>query len=110
MLKKHIFKANRGEGKTKWLVERALNAQDNNLTPIYIGSADRYDLFCRVYEGFTHHKCMIEYHHKDIPLYHHSAHCLLTDELMGEIHNIPFIGPACEGDWYITMSAEDFEN
>ena len=109
MLRKHIFKANRGEGKTKWLVERALEAEDSGLTTIYIGSVTGYNIFSQVYEGLTHHKCKVEYHHGDCPLYPSISHCLFTDELMHEIHHLPFIGPACSGDWYITMSAEDFE-
>lgn len=108
MIRKHIFKANRGEGKTRWLVDKALDAIDNNIEPIYVGSREGYDNFCRFYEGFTNHKCKVNYHHAENPLYPNISHCLLTDELMYEIHCIPYIGPSCQGDWYITMSSEDF--
>ena len=32
-----IFKANRGEGKTKWLVERAIEAKEAGYELIYVG-------------------------------------------------------------------------
>ena len=111
MLKKHIFKANRGEGKTKWLVNKALDAEEKALEPLYLGSATSYEIFCHTYEGLTHHKCKIKRVDRTEPLNINLNYCLLTDEMMSQIYQIPYVNSnMTEGDWYITMSSEDFES
>ena len=110
MLNKHIFKANRGEGKTKWLVARALDAEEKSLEVLYLGSAASYESFCHIYEGLTHHKCKVKRVDKAETLDNHLNYCLLTDEMMSQIYYIPYMNSnMIEGDWYITISSEDFE-
>ena len=108
MLKKHIFKANRGEGKTKWLVERALDAEDAGIKVTYLGSFDRYEHFRRVYETISHHNCSITCVGKPGVIIDNCNQSYLTDEFMDEFDKLPNIQRITTGNWYITMSAEDF--
>lgn len=109
MLNKHIFKANRGEGKTRWLVDRALEAEDAGLKVIYLGSFDRYDHFRRLYESISHHNCSIIRVGKPGVIIDNSDQFYITDEFMEEFDKLPDIQRITTGNWFITMSAEDFE-
>lgn len=118
MLIKRIHKAFRGEGKTNWLVENAIDASiivrdnvadGNESVPLfYVGSLNRYDNFCRVYENTMHHKCQIPIWDLSSMEGCHYA-ILFTDDLMDEFEYLPKNLPE-GGLWYITMSAEDFTN
>lgn len=115
MMDKKIFKGNRGEGKTKWLVERAIDVMvkcdqgqiDRDEVDIfYIGDYATYANFCETYRSIMYTKCPIErWDHSDMNGCHNVI--LFTDELMYNINCIPSNLPI-EGTWYITMDAEDF--
>ena len=110
---KRIYKGYRGEGKTKWLVENAIDsvvisAQNNDETTnlFYIGDIATYNNFVRTYEDIMHTKCPIErWDHKDMRGCNNAI--LFTDELMDNMNYIPCDIPE-GGIWYITMSSEDF--
>ena len=115
MLIKRIYKSNRGEGKTKWLVENAIDVVTRcnkaltdveDLNIYYVGSLHAYDNFCKMYREIMHTKCPISrWDHDDMRGC--DAAILFTDELMNDIQLIPYHLPE-GGTWYITMSAEDF--
>ena len=113
MLIKRIYRGNRGEGKTKWLVENAIdtvviaNANEDEDTKIfYIGDYATYDNFRRSYEDIMHTKCPIErWEHKDMRGC--DTAILFTDELMYNMNCIPSDLPN-DGIWFITMDAVDF--
>ena len=112
---KKIFKGNRGEGKTKWLVDRAIDTvikfdQDildaSEVQVFYIGDYATYSNFVRKYEEVMHTKCPIErWEHSDMNGCHNAI--LFTDELIYNMPCVPSNLPT-EGVWYITMDAEDF--
>ena len=113
---KRIYKGFRGEGKTKWLVENAIDtvvsistvAEVDATSIFYLGSAPRYDRFKKMYEDMMHTPCPItRWDHDDMRGC--DAAILFTDELMDEINCIPSSLPT-NGVWFITMSAEDFTN
>ena len=109
MLNKHIFKANAGEGKTRWLVEKALQAQDEGVIHIaYAGSLKGYINFSEVYEAQAHHKCNIPHISIDDGMQPGIKSAILTDDLINEVNYLPRISEFAEGDWYITMPAEMF--
>ena len=110
MLNKHLFKANRGEGKTKWLVERALEAEDHAMYHYYLGSKSSYDSFCYQYEAQMHKKCPIQHWPSDQIIYPAGYMILYSDELLDALNYLPIISNAVEGEWFITISGEDFIN
>lgn len=115
MLIKRIYRGNRGEGKTKWLVENAIDSvvisgqhKDETTKLFYIGDVATYDNFVRTYENAMHTKCPIErWDHKDMRGC--DSAILFTDELMYNISCIPDDLPS-SGIWFITMDNIDFVN
>ena len=109
MLKKHIFKANRGEGKTRWLVDRAIEYQDDTMHQYYLGSITGYNNFCAQYEAQMHKKCPIQHWASSNIMYTTGYLICYSDDLLDSFKHFPIMSNAIEGDWFITMSAEDFE-
>lgn len=105
-----IFRANRGEGKTKWLADRAKECADAGRKLYYVGNKTSFDSVKRVYEGTYYEKCPIEYGDAN---YVTRDYCFFTDEFMINAINLAnfkqfIVENGCE--WYITMSKEDFVN
>ena len=112
MLNKHIYKAGPGEGKTRWLVENAIDATivagSCGVELYYIGSPENYQRFQKLYEEIMHSICPIElWKHKDMVGCDEAL--LFTDDLMHELNWIP-LGLPEVGTWYITMDSRDFYN
>ena len=105
-----IFRANRGEGKTKWLAERIKECAEAGRKLYYVGNTLSFDSVKRVYEVMYYEKCPIEHGDwNDVD----RDYCFFTDELLDNTRVVvewkPFIVEnGCE--WYITMSKEDFVN
>lgn len=105
-----IFRANRGEGKTKWLADRAKECSDAGRRLYYVGNNVSFDSVKRVYEATYYEKCPIE--HGDAS-YVTRDYCFFTDDLItNAIDLVNFKQFIVENrcDWYITMSKEDFVN
>ena len=105
-----IFRGNRGEGKTKWLAERAKECTEAGYKIYYVGSALSFDSVKRVYEVMYHERCPIEYGNTDGVT---RDYCFFTDGFIDNTRAIAELKPfivenGCE--WYITMSKEDFVN
>ena len=114
MLIKRIYKVGKGEGKTKWLVENAIDSviikgnNEDDCKLFYIGDPATYINFCKTYENIMHVKCPIErWEHKDMRGCHNAI--LFTDELMYNMNCIPSDLPE-SGIWFITMDCIDFVN
>ena len=108
-----IFRANRGEGKTKWLAERINECAAAGRKLYYVGNTLSFDGVKKVYEAMYHEICPIKYDRygniNDVT----RDYCFFTDELIDNTRVVaefkPFIVEnGCE--WYITMSKEDFVN
>ena len=99
-----IFRANRGEGKTKWLADRIKECADSGLDVYYIGwaSAGRklyyvggeltFDGLKRVYESIYHERCPVKFGIGDDV---DRDYCFFTDEFIDNTRAIvkfkPFI-------------------
>lgn len=107
-----IFRANRGEGKTKWLVERAFDAYSDGLTPIYVGSNKDFDAIRKAWFVENGTMCPIKHIEQGGSVSFEEG-CFLTDELFESIFYVSFWGKDIIDrgyKWYITMSKEDFVN
>lgn len=109
-----IFRANRGEGKTKWLFERAVEARDAGCELWYIGGEKTMITLSEMWRANMHEPCPI----KDTkggygPQDKDSKHCFLTDEFVANMYVAGFwsnIVKQFDGTWFITMNKEDFVN
>lgn len=110
-----IFRANRGEGKTKWLVNQAIEAAEAGYELVYIGGDVARMNFANMWRSEMHNqfpaKSVYEAMLDDKSSEH--KYCLLTDDLIENIggltswaHNLS----SNEHMWCITMGAEDFVN
>lgn len=117
MLKKTIYRANRGEGKTRWLVNKIIDLQSLMLTStnsstdpelVYVGSPGGYELLCHHYETVMNHKCPVKFCQLGNSIKKNAA--FFTDELMRELPYISSEFYKLDGDWYITMEMRDFIN
>ena len=105
-----IFRANRGEGKSKWLVERIKECADAGRNCYYIGWVMSFNQVRRLYEATYYEVCPLKHGE---PYKDTNNNCFFTDEFFGNLlpvqtHQLEVLG---SGDpWYITMSKEDFVN
>lgn len=111
-----IFRANRGEGKTKWLLDRAIEAKENGYELRYIGNASTMVSIVDMWRAELHERCPIkmldDWLHIDPSL---AKYCFLTDELTAnsvklDIWKGVFENRGVDGVWYITMCNEYFVN
>lgn len=111
----NIFRANRGEGKTKWLIERAIDEYENGKTLYYVGSPATYVSVKNLWEATMHSVCPIapqEY----IPKKVHEDCVFFTDELLLNVNSYIWLSNMLSFSnytnlpWYITMDKEDFVN
>lgn len=110
-----IFRANRGEGKTKWLVEQAMNEYDAGKTCYYFGHRDNFE---SIWESIRHEKCPIEcrQHFDGMPpiqVRGIKEPCFFVDELLlnpaiSYIRQYSIMNP--HAVFYITMDQADFVN
>ena len=110
-----IFKANRGEGKTKWLVDRAIEAKEAGYELVYIGRNHSKDMFANRWMAEMHELCPVK-SAASICQYgidNSIKYCFLTDELMHDFECVhPWKSALSDPKnvWYITMDAENFVN
>lgn len=112
MLKKRIYVKCRGEGKSQWLAEQIhrVAATSPNTLLYYYGSPMDYQRTTLRYNMMFGTKCPLKLIDSSGDIYR-SKVALFTDELLkvGVWDVIPQLKIGlCDGDWYITMSAEDF--
>ena len=103
-----IFRANRGEGKTKWLAERIKECSETGGNLYYVGGQTIFESVKMVYEIMYNEWCPLKYEEVFYPT---SDDSCFTDELIDNLytvvkHKSSIIESGC--NWYITMSKEDF--
>ena len=108
MLNTVILKRNRGEGKTKWLIKKALAELDAGNTNVYYsGSVIGHTIFCNSFERDTGEKCKIRL----LDSTHHNVMqntVYLTDELLEELPFVQYeLMKRVGGTWYVTISGEN---
>jgi len=106
-----IFRANRGEGKTRWLVERIKECAKAGERLIYVGSRWTFNNVKIAYESTYKEVYPVEM--ADDFLCFTPYDTFFTDELLDNIVSVAkyksyIVDNGC--DWYITMSKEDFVN
>ena len=104
-----IFRANRGEGKTKWLAERIRECTNAGHKLYYVGNKTSFESVKRLYEATYYEKCPLDYGDTYVTV----DYCFFTDDLMENAINLVnfqqfIVENRC--DWYITMGKEDFVN
>lgn len=105
-----IFRANRGEGKTKWLAERIKECADAGYNCYYLGSDKSFNAVKTLYEATYREICPMK---RRDDLNYTSNNCFFTDEYFENLVPIFMqqIGVRLyDVPWYITMSNEDFVN
>ena len=108
-----IFRANRGEGKTKWLFERAAEAYAEGRELYYVGSDSSLYGLSNMWTVNMHSMCPIKkLDHRFMPDYT-KKYCFLTDELVENMSSAGFWIHSVKSTnsmWYITMDKENFVN
>lgn len=107
-----IFRAGRGQGKTKWLVNKAIEAYESGMTPLYIGSQQSFERVQRLWRFETNTACPMRHIETYQPSETESC-CALTDEMFMNMREVAAWQKVIFGKdipWYITMDLEDFVN
>ena len=105
-----FFRAYRGEGKTKWLFERAVEAKNDGCKLVYVGKSETMQSLADIWRAEMHEVCPImlaDYEH----LPSCGQYCFLTDELIQNMGTVGFYYPILsdkDGVWYITMDKSNF--
>ena len=108
-----IFRANRGEGKTKWLFERAAEAHDEGRELYYVGSDNTMDNLVDMWITNMHSLCPIKKLDYMFRSDYTKKYCFLTDELIDNIASAGFWMHSVKSTnsvWYATMDKKDFVN
>ena len=107
-----IFRANRGEGKTQWLVDRAIEAKDNGAILLYAGCEQSQERFEEAWMYATNTVCPIKNIEFCVPR-DRKTYCILTDDLLSELWSVyrwhNFIAERGY-EWYVTIDKECFVN
>lgn len=108
-----FFRAGRGEGKTKWLLEQAIGAREAGYDVWYVGNKKTMEHLSDMWRSAFHELCPI----KHIERWHYSPqngiYCFLTDNFLENVEMIGFwkgVINQKDGVWYITMDKEYFVN
>lgn len=104
-----IFRANRGEGKTKWLVEQAQREYDAGKKCYCLG---KYESFANIWASIRHEACPIEFRTHLYGLSLDANMCFFVDEFFynGCLRDIVTAMDIGNATWYITMDKADFVN
>lgn len=106
-----IFRANRGEGKTKWLFERAVEERDSGKHLYYIGIEKSIKTLARMWEATFHEKCPITNWSENSDII--SPCCILTDGMFANLYDMALwfnFMKQYDATWYITVDKEYFVN
>ena len=107
-----FFRAGRGEGKTKWLLEQAIGARCAGYDVWYIGNQKTMEALTDMWESELHEVCPIKNVGDTSFLTKSSAACcFLTDNFVENIEKVGFwksVVDRIDGVWYLTMDKECF--
>lgn len=106
-----FFRAARGEGKTKWLLDKAVGAREAGYELWYIGNKKTMESLSNMWKSQLHELCPV----KHIGEWHYSpqngVYCFLTDNFLENVEMIGFwkgVIDQNDGIWYLTMDKECF--
>lgn len=107
-----FFRAARGEGKTKWLLEQAIGARAAGYDVWYIGNRKTMEALVDMWESALHEMCPIK-NVGEASVFSKSsaACCFLTDNFVENIEKVGFwksVVDKIDGVWYLTMGKEYF--
>lgn len=108
-----IFRANVGEGKTKWLVDKAIEASKEPCVIYYVGSKKSMFKLVEMWMAETQTLCPIKSIYENFNPNYNCPYYFLTDELIENMELVGFWWRNAKdknGIWYITMGNEDFIN
>jgi hypothetical protein len=109
-----FFRAYRGEGKTKWLFERAVEAKNDGYKLVYVGKSETMQGLSYTWRAELHEMCPIEHVSYEMDRQGlNGKYCFLTDELLNNMSTVGFYYPILsdkDGVWYITMDQSNFVN
>jgi hypothetical protein len=106
-----IFRANRGEGKTKWLFEMAATEYGKGKTLYYVGEQKSMRALVDLWEANFHGMCPIV--NVDTVRKFEDSCCFLTDEMMSNLSAVDMWKRVIAGrddPWYIAAEKEYFVN
>lgn len=106
-----IFRANRGEGKTKWLFERAAEEQLNGKYLYYVGTEKTMKTLVEMWEATFHEKCPIVDWSESSDIIRPC--CIFTDGLFDNLYDMSLwfnFMKRYDATWYITANKEYFVN
>ena len=106
-----IFRANPGEGKTKWLFERAVEESLNGKSLYYVGTDRTMESLVKMWEATFHEKCpMINWCDDDKIV---EPCCIFTDDMLANLLDMDLwltFMKKYGATWYITVDKECFVN
>ena len=108
-----FFIAARGEGKTKWLFDRAVEARDAGYDLWYIGSSKTMESLSDMWKAELHELCPIKNAGDLSFIKKPRTACFLTDNIVQNMEQVGFwksVVDTIDGVWYITMDKECFVN
>jgi hypothetical protein len=106
-----IFRAARGQGKTKWLVERIIEHEAEGKEMYYIGSVPSYERVVCLYQSTMHKRCPLINMTDKTPHWNAADEYFFTDNLMDNLRAVASFAPIIREyscTWYVTMDKEDF--
>lgn len=106
-----IFRANHGEGKTKWLFERAVEEHLNDKHLYYVGTERSKETLIGMWETTFHEKCPITDWSESSDIIRPC--CILTDEMFANLYDMALwfnFMQRYDATWYITVDKEYFVN
>ena len=108
-----IFRAGVGEGKTKWLVEKAIEASKEPCVIYYVGSKKGLFKVVEMWMSETKTLCPIKSVYDGYKPGYSCPYYFLTDELIENMELVGFwwrTAQESNATWYMTMGKEDFIN
>lgn len=106
-----IFRCCRGGGKTKWLLERAVEARDTGYNLWYVGGKGTMKSLSDMWMAELHELCPIKNVQDLSFIKKPRSACFLTDGLIENMNEVGFwksVADTVDGAWYITMDKEFF--
>ena len=106
-----FFRAGRGEGKTQWLLERAIDARNAGYDVWYVGNLKTMDSLSDMWRAQMREICPIKHIGQWNCSSSGGAYCFVTDNVIDNIETVGFwrsVLNTRDGVWYLTIDKELF--
>lgn len=113
MINWKIFRAGRGEGKTKWLLDRAVEAHNDGCELYYVGNSKTMFNLVEMWMAETRTLCPIKHIDNEWHSGFSEKMCFFTDGLIENLYAVDVWREKADNNgvtWYATMNKEDFVN